>query len=987
MSFKSIYYNNNLNESYQLEESNSLFVIRYKPYVNENVTINEILAPYGLNQLIQLKTSFKESNVYIYECDFETLGLRNQIKSIIRSKNDERIVYVGTVMQFTGTQLYQIYTENIFIKFKDEIKRKDIIHFFDLYQLKIKRQLNFGKNTYFVELYESLGREIFEFCTDLFKVEIVECCHPELVTKLNPSVKKLLLKNNDAPFLDKDWWLKRVKAFEAWKYSKGSSTTIAIIDDGLEQNHPAFKGKIVSPIDMKNYKNNSFPVHKFDEGHGTACASIACSADENAFGIAPKAQIMPIKITGMGSVLQSEAFFWAVKNGADVISCSWGSPDGNIFSEDDNDFNYPLPDHTRLAFKYAVSHGRQGKGCAIVFAAGNGKEPMINDGYSASSNVIAVSSINFNDEPTIYSDYGTPVFCCFPSGDFEIDKHNNLINKTGIYVADRIGDEGYSTGNYNAYFSGTSASCPGVAGIISLMYAINPSLKLSQVKDILKNSTERIGHPNEYKNNYHQNFGYGLLRADMAVKNTNKTIKKLEHMADSNTHAISLHIGINNVSDTYYPHGAVPPLSGCINDMEHMENLASILGYQTKTLKDKEATKSSILEQITSLGNAVSPSGILLVSYSGHGVQLSDKLVDENNQMGDEEDGKDESWVTYDGILLDDEIYNALAAIKNEIRVLFISDSCHSQTMTKAVNLGAAITGITEPTGGNILERGISRETAEYILNENGSSIKKLLSRSPKRTKDAKAIVINLSACESDQTAKEIDGAGVFTQALIEVYNTFKNNRDSLSYDTFIDEIKKIVNQRVYDQDPNYSISHKANGAFLNQFPFDTKALKGIVPDPNIKPEDINKTELYNDMNNTDENPSILLNTNELIIDYGDDNVQCEAQLGERAVGKGVWDSAYDFVLDKDGVQFVEPNVISNLYYEGETQERGEKTVGSAEYLETYPPFLDQGEDVDFIWHLRNDFSGLEAARNAVFPELALGQTSYDDEVVKIAHI
>jgi len=508
-------------------------------------------------------------------------------------------------------------------------------------------------------------------------------------------------------------------------------------------------------------------------------------------GVAPKAKLIPIRITGLGSVLQSEAIYWAVSNGADIISCSWGPPDGDIFDDTDNEYFYPLPDHTRKAFEYATKHGRGGKGCIIVFAAGNGNEPAHFDGYISAKEVIAVTSSNYKNQRSKYADYGKPICCSFPSGDFYLNSKNEIVLRTGVKVADRLNDPGYSDSDYFSFFTGTSASCPGAAGVFSLMLSVNSELTAEQIKNNIPNICDKIGDSVYDNSNYSNDYGYGRLNAEKAV-NLALQLKKTNHFITMKN-AISLHIGINNVSKTYYPAGSVPPLFGCINDMEKMEEFANVLGYETKTLKDKEATKSNILKQITDLGNNTLPGGILLVSYSGHGVQLNDSLSNESNQIGDEKDGKDESWVTYDGILLDDEIYNALAAITNEIRVLFISDSCHSQTMTKSLNLGQSITGIIESPKERIHERGISRDSAQYILNKNGTSIEELLSSAPMRSKKNNVIVLNLSACESEQTAKEIGGAGVFTEALLEVYNTFKKNGASLSYPSFIEEIRKRV--------------------------------------------------------------------------------------------------------------------------------------------------------------------------------------------------
>ena len=104
----------------------------------------------------------------------------------------------------------------------------------------------------------------------------------------------------------------------------------------------------------------------------------------------------------------------------------------------------------------------------------------------------------------------------------------------GIWTTDRSGGRGYNSGgfnaehilgdeagNYTATFGGTSSACPGVAGIAALMLAVNPELTWEQVKEVMKNSCDRIDEPmGNYDANGHSPFyGYGRLNALKAVQN------------------------------------------------------------------------------------------------------------------------------------------------------------------------------------------------------------------------------------------------------------------------------------------------------------------------------------------------------------------------------------------------------------------------------------------------------------------------------------
>ena len=123
------------------------------------------------------------------------------------------------------------------------------------------------------------------------------------------------------------------------------------------------------------------------ENHGTACAGVACGNGTNgASGVAPRAKLMPIRLaSGLGSQREADAFKWAADNGADVISCSWGPEDGRWCVKNDplHKHSLPLPTSTRLAIDYVTANGRGGKGCVVLFAAGNGNESVDNDGYAS----------------------------------------------------------------------------------------------------------------------------------------------------------------------------------------------------------------------------------------------------------------------------------------------------------------------------------------------------------------------------------------------------------------------------------------------------------------------------------------------------------------------------------------------------------------------------------------------------------------------------
>jgi len=384
---------------------------------------------------------------------------------------------------------------------------------------------------------------VFDVANALHKRKDVEYCHPELIRQR---------KHKD--IFPQQWHLKKttvggvmVEAHAnveaAHTVAQGAGVTIAIIDDGVDIDHVEFSGsgKVVAPRDATLQTDDPRPKDTFGTGpedgdnHGTACAGVACAnGTSGASGVAPRARLMPIRLaSGLGSQREADAFAWAVEHGADVISCSWGPPDGRWFRPSDPAHNqvFPLPASTKLAIDHAVANGRGGKGCVILFAAGNGNEPVDNDGYASYSKVTAVAACNDRGKRSVYSDFGNAVWCAFPSNDFGHEPFNQPEPLTpGIWTVDRHGGAGYNTGgnndgdaagNFTNSFGGTSSACPGAAGVAALVLSVNPNLKWNEVKEILRRACDKIdpqGGAYDASSGHSPKYGYGRLNARTAVE-------------------------------------------------------------------------------------------------------------------------------------------------------------------------------------------------------------------------------------------------------------------------------------------------------------------------------------------------------------------------------------------------------------------------------------------------------------------------------------
>jgi subtilisin family serine protease len=456
-----------------------------------------------------------------------TTNRRDETRAAL--KQEDEIRFAGRVLEDKDSGEVTLYTENFFVKFKDGTSEAEGQAILDKYKLQIKSKLPFAPNSYFVQAAEGTGLEVFNIAETLLKEPSVEFCHPELIQERRFKGVHALqwhlapTRINDTPVEQ------HVNIEKAWQITRGKGVTIAVIDDGIDTEHPEFAGRVVHPFDASRNVNDPRPVMD-DDNHGTPCAGMACASglEDGASGTAPEAFLLPIRLrSGLGSLAEANAFAWAADHGADVISCSWGPTDGKWWDPSDTAHlgQTPLPDSTRLALEYALNKGRQGKGCVILFAAGNGNEDTANDGYCSYPGVIAVAACNDSGVRSVYSDYGKAVWVSFPSGDYAYKpfRHPAPISQ-GLRTTDRLHAGGYTPTGYIDNFGGTSGACPGMAGVVALMLAANPALTAKEVKEIVGRSCVRIDEADgEYDASGHSvYYGYGRIDAGLAVANARR---------------------------------------------------------------------------------------------------------------------------------------------------------------------------------------------------------------------------------------------------------------------------------------------------------------------------------------------------------------------------------------------------------------------------------------------------------------------------------
>ncbi len=270
-----------------------------------------------------------------------------------------------------------------------------------------------------------------------------------------------------------------VNGEEAWQTTQGEGVTIAIIDSGVNYNHPDLSENI--KINEKEVAGNGVDDDKNgfiddvygwdfaigdqypydDESHGTHVAGLAASSVS---GIAKKAKILPVKAmlpSGSGSLASIvSAIYYAVKQDVDVINMSLGG-EGKAS---------PM---VLAAIKKAKEKG-------IIIVAASGNETINTDVVESfltsndGSNVLAIAATDEVDSLTDYSNYGLKTIDIAAPGGTRERPLWSTYAQTDL-------------SSYIAY-PGTSMASPLVAGIAALVKSVNPDLTAEQVRAIIMNS-------------------------------------------------------------------------------------------------------------------------------------------------------------------------------------------------------------------------------------------------------------------------------------------------------------------------------------------------------------------------------------------------------------------------------------------------------------------------------------------------------------------
>lgn len=231
---------------------------------------------------------------------------------------------------------------------------------------------------------------------------------------------------------------------------------------------------------------------------------------------------------------------------------------------------------------------------------------------------------------------------------------------------------------------------------------------------------------------------------------------------------ISLHIGLNRVDPEHY-RGWDGTLRGCEHDAQDMSRLAGSLGYSTSLLLTADATVARVTGAIDAAAKALGPGDIFFVTYSGHGGQVPDTNGDERQATTDEvgafPDRYDETWVLFDRMLVDDELFELWSRFAPMARIVMLSDSCHSGTVAKAAPW-------EDDPDDDEPNRRIPIDVEERVYEAHRAQYDDVQAVVPTRTASSiQATVALVSGCMDNQESADGRTNGRFTARLLDVWD------------------------------------------------------------------------------------------------------------------------------------------------------------------------------------------------------------------------
>jgi serine protease len=366
------------------------------------------------------------------------------------------------------------------------------------------------------------------------------------VELVEPVYRETMQLTVNDPLLTNQYYLEKIKVFEAWDISEGDEDIIiAIVDSGVDIDHPDLVDKLFvnihDPINGIDDDGNGFiddfrgwdfsgdtqsligtdgfvgdndvAIYKSGSGfvHGTMVGGVAAASANNGIGIAGVAKNAKLLFTKHYADDQAtdsrnyssnlyHGVLYAAELGAHIINCSWGASFRSQIYQD------------------IITYVTLDKGCLVVAAAGNSNEssPIYPAAYDY---VLSVASSDQQDKRSTFSNYGSTIDIIAPGSDILTTSYNDQ------YVAT----------------SGTSLASPIVAGAAALVWAKYPSYSGMQIGELLRITADESVYASNVA--YKNKLGKGRLDVLKALSpSTSPSVRIVKHTL-TNQHGSFLEVG------------------------------------------------------------------------------------------------------------------------------------------------------------------------------------------------------------------------------------------------------------------------------------------------------------------------------------------------------------------------------------------------------------------------------------------------------------
>jgi len=467
----------------------------------------------------------------------DQLAEKYGIKTIQRLFNrSSREIHKGHLTLEQSKQLHKVASENTIKRVEKLILNKISSKGSESQSIAALKKLDF---VYKVELESAVN--IQKICDDFSQDDAVEYAQPNYLFKVAviPNDPFYSSSGSWGQGYDDLWGLKSMQMEGAWNISEGQGVVVAVIDTGVDYNHPDILSNIwentaeiadngldddgngfiddVRGWDFAYDDNDPMDRH----GHGThVSGTIAATGNNNIgiIGVAPQSKIMSLKglsDSGSGDTNNlAGAIMYAAENGAQVMNNSWGN---------DAESNPMIESAVRYA--HAL-------GTVVVFAAGNSERDVRKISPMNMYETITVSATEQDDGRTFFTNYGFACDVAAPGGGkiagppSDRPYYNILSLKSEV----SIWPEALTVGNNYVRLAGTSMAAPHVAGLAALIRSVHPDFSTDDVRNTLRFAVNRIGESPEQVTKY---LGTGRINAWGAVRLDHAPpTAKLQNMGD-----------------------------------------------------------------------------------------------------------------------------------------------------------------------------------------------------------------------------------------------------------------------------------------------------------------------------------------------------------------------------------------------------------------------------------------------------------------------